>query len=144
MTLKNILVPIDFSETSDQALAYAQDLAAQFEATLHLLHVVRDPFDAWATGVMGDGPGPLTREVERGAAQRLDQLVAGDHRQHAITRIGQPHAEILEYVRTHSVDLIVMGTHGFGGIEHLVLGSVAEKVVRAATCPVLTVRSAVV
>ena len=71
---------------------------------------------------------------------RLDGLLVAESGERMITRIGQPHDEILGYAKTHDIDLIVMGTHGYGRIEHLVLGSVAERVVRAAPCPVMTVR----
>ena len=138
MALRNILAPIDFSEPSNRALAYARALANKYGAALYLLHVVRDTRDAPGTDT--DRSRSLADEIERAARDRLDGLLAGERGERMITRIGQPHDEILGYARTHDIDLIVMGTHGYSGIEHMVLGSVAERVVRSAPCPVMTVR----
>ncbi len=140
MTLENILVPVDFSDTSDEALAYARDLARSFDAALHLFHVVRDLSDAWSVELAGAALGGFPDTFLRAAQERLDALDAGGLRHDTITRVGQPHHEIIEYASTHNIDLIVMGTHGYGPVEHMLLGSVAEKVVRSAPCPVLTVR----
>lgn len=142
MTLDNILVPIDFSATSDEALAYARDLGRSFDAALHFIHVVHDLSDAWSVGLAGAAPGGFPDTFLRAAQQRLDALDAGGLRHDTITRVGQPHHEIVRYANTHNIDLIVMGTHGYGPVEHMLLGSVAERVVRSAPCPVLTVRRA--
>ncbi len=138
MALRNILAPIDFSAPSTRALAYARVLANKYDAALFLLHVVRDTCDAWGTDA--DRLRSLADEIERASRDRLEELLVAGSGEHLITRIGQPHDEILGYAKTHDIDLIVMGTHGYGGIEHMVLGSVAERVVRAAPCPVMTVR----
>ncbi len=138
MVFRNILAPIDFSEPSTRALACARVLANKYKAALFLLHVVRDTRDVWGTDA--DRFRSLADEIERAARDRLDGLLVAESGERMITRIGQPHDEILGYAKTHDIDLIVMGTHGYGRIEHLVLGSVAERVVRAAPCPVMTVR----
>ena len=138
----NILVPIDFSDMSDEALAYARDLAKPFNAALHLFRVVRDLSDAWPVELAGAALGGFPDNFLRAAQQRVDRLDAGNLRHDTITRVGQPHREILQYAKTHNIDLIVMATHGHGPVEHMLLGSVAEKVVRSAVCPVLTVRHA--
>lgn len=140
MTFRNLLVPVDFSEPSGRALAYARSLAAQFDATVHLLHVVPNVPDEWLARLTNTFPASVMESVERMCQLHLDDLAADEQIQHASMRVGRPHTEIVEYAKTHNIDLIVMGSHGRSGIAHAVLGSVAEKVVREATCPVLTVR----
>ena len=84
--------------------------------------------------------GNLMETWESDAQKRLDGLDLGDVGGKRVTKVGQPHAEIIHHANSQNVDLIVIGTHGRGAIEHMLLGSVAEKVVRTAPCPVLTVR----
>ena len=140
-TPKNILVPVDFSETSDRALEYAQTLAQPFGARVHVLHVIPDPHSqAWSIEATGMSLGSLMETWESDAQQRLDGLDLGDLGGQRVTKVGQPHTEIIRYAGSQNADLIVIGTHGRGGIEHMLLGSVAEKVVRTAPCPVVTVR----
>ena len=143
MTLKNILVPVDFSDTSDRAVAYAQALAKPFGAKLHLLHVVPDPHsEAWSIEATGVNLGGLMETWEADAQKRLDEVDVGDTPHDTLTKVGHPYKEILRYVEAHDIDLIVMGTHGRGALEHMLLGSVAEKIVRTSPCPVTTVRAA--
>jgi nucleotide-binding universal stress UspA family protein len=141
---KRILVPLDFSEPSRHALAYAVVLAKPFAAALDLLHVVPNPFIAHPGGGDAPLPRPLLDELQQDARQRLDQALPSDDRDalgtRSVVRVGDPLVEITEYARLEQVDLIVMGTHGRIGIPHLLLGSVAERVVRTAPCPVLIVR----
>ena len=144
MTLTRILVPVDFSETSAAALKYAVALADAFQARLHLLHVVEDPVErGWAAELaMVTSP-----EFERGAREHSDaelaQLLTQPERERygaaLVTEIGRPFANIVKYARREDIDLIVMGTHGRGRMAHLIIGSVAENVVRKAPCPVLTI-----
>lgn len=142
-TPKNILVPVDFSETSDRALGYAQALAEAFGARIHVLHVIPDPHSqAWSIEATGMSLGSLMETWESDAQKRLDGLELGDVGGERVTKVGQPHNEIIRYAESKKSDLIVIGTHGRGAIEHMLLGSVAEKVVRTAPCPVLTVRQA--
>jgi nucleotide-binding universal stress UspA family protein len=144
--VKNVLVATDFSEPSEIALNYGRELARLFNATLHLLHVADSRYlqyvgDAY-TGVLPE----LQDEIESAARTQLDGLLtAGDRSAlHAksVMLIGMsPSRVIADYSREHAIDLIVMGTHGRGAIGHMLIGSVAERVVRTAPCPVLTVHS---
>jgi nucleotide-binding universal stress UspA family protein len=141
IAVKNILLPVDFSEPSLKATEYAVTLAHRFGAALHLLHVIEDPvvylpmFESY--------PLPTREQFETYAQVRLDNWIVepdgeGLHIE-AHWRHGAPHAEIIDYAGDSQIDLIIMGTHGRGVAAHLLLGSVAEKVVRKAGCPVLTV-----
>jgi len=140
-----ILVPTDFSPPSDAALEYARAVAARFGASLHLLHVVEDPYrSAYAAEVYVPEVEGLRDDLIADARARLkDQLCSGDVANLDATTdavIGTPAWSVVEYATGHDIDLIIMGTHGRGGMSHLLMGSVAEKVVRTAPCPVLTVR----
>ena len=143
INLKRILVPSDFSECSDAAVRYGLELARKFGATLHLLHVVQDPAtQPWAAEGFAV---PLLEAVEqwqKDAKVRLTNSIPPEDRRNAIvtSTIASPFSEILRYAAENEIDLIVMGTHGRGGVSHMLLGSIAEKVVRRAPCPVLTVR----
>jgi universal stress protein A len=141
-----ILVPTDFGPPSDAALATAKALAAQFGASIHLIHILHDPYAAatYASDVYGYLPSGLKESWRRDAQAHLDALLTpAEQTQFHVTRLvmfGSPATAIVEYARQNGVNLIVMGTHGRGGVAHLLLGSVAERVVRTADCPVLTVR----
>jgi nucleotide-binding universal stress UspA family protein len=140
ITLKNILVPHDFSETSAAAMQYAVELARTFGAKLHLVHVSEKARFEMAT----EFPLGLDMSLEDAIRERLLKIMAtGEHRElnpSFQVLSGAPAAEIVRYAKDHAMDLIVMGTHGRGVVAHAVMGSVAEKVVRHAPCPVLTVR----
>lgn len=141
---KRILVPTDFSETSNVALKYAMSLAHAFSASLHVLHVVKKA--AFETpGATGDWTPPLglLEELQGGALDELRKVVEREAPQayaEPIVRTGSPFVEIVQCAKEMKIDLIVMGTHGRGPVAHMLMGSVAEKVVRKAPCPVLTVR----
>lgn len=143
ITIKTILVPTDFSECSDVAVKYGRAMADTFGASLHLLHVVQDPYtQPWAAEAF---PAPLGDMLEQWQAQaraRLQELMPEGERADVMVavQVGSPFHEIVRYAEEQAVDLIVIGTHGRGPIGHMLLGSVAEKVVRRAPCPVLTVR----
>ncbi len=142
-----ILVPIDFSAPSDAALEYARTVATRFGASLHLLHVAEDPYRAlYSAEVYVPEVEGLRDEILADATSRLkNRLQSSDIRELNATAeavIGTPAGAIVEYAGAHEIDLIVMGTHGRGGMSHLLMGSVAERVVRTAPCPVLTVRQA--
>lgn len=141
-----ILVPVDFNAPSDGALDYARALAARFEASLHLLHVVEDPYRAvYAAEVYVPELEGLRDDLIADATGRLKDRLRPSDLEHLTTVdavIGTPAWSIVEYAAAHDINLIVMGTHGRGGMSHLLMGSVAEKVIRMATCPVLTVRQA--
>jgi nucleotide-binding universal stress UspA family protein len=146
--LTRILVPTDFSPPSVAALATAKELAARFGASIHLLHVLDDPYATagFAAEVYGSVPPGLKESWQRAAETQM--LVAFPARERepfratADVAFGSPARTIVEYADGNGFDLIVMGTHGRGGVAHLLLGSVAERVVRTARCPVLTVRDA--
>lgn len=143
--LKTILVPTDFSEPSEKALDYARALAGLLGGSLHVLHVVEVPFvHGWAVeGYVAALP-DFREELLRRAREEMEKLFAADERKtlrvELVGRAGNPFTEIIRYAKEKQIDLIVMGTHGHGRMAQLLLGSVAEKVVRAAPCPVLTVR----
>ena len=145
MTVSKVLVPVDFSEHSKRALDSARTIAEKFGASLHLLTVIPDPFILPDPGswYMPLPPGYIDG-LRQDAESHLRELLTPDDqsRFHATLTValGDPYAEILDYVKRMSIDLIVMGTHGRGGVARAFLGSVAEKVVRTAPCPVLTVR----
>jgi nucleotide-binding universal stress UspA family protein len=134
---KKILVPIDFSEPSDAALLYARNLAKAFGAQLHVLHVMENQFLRATFN--------STAAVELGMANRVAERLSPEDRTmlravSAVRMSDDPYDEILRYAENEDIDLIVMGTHGRSGVARLLMGSVAEKVVRTARCPVLTVR----
>jgi universal stress protein A len=135
--LEQILVPIDFGEASAVALDYACALARTFGASLHLLHVMENPFLR---------PTAIDPSVLKAAAvAHLGERLTGDdcaalHANAVLETSDNPSEEIVKYARAHAIDLTVMGTHGRGAMAHLLVGSVAERVVRTAPCPVLTVR----
>jgi nucleotide-binding universal stress UspA family protein len=146
--ITRILVPTDFSATSDAALTYAKRLAEQFEASLHLLHAFEDPFirAAFAAEVYASVPLDVRQQLRCEAEAHLDDRLTADERLRfrATTEIvsGTATKAIVQYAGAVGADLIVMGTHGRGGMAHLLLGSVAERVVRTAPCSVLTLRDA--
>jgi nucleotide-binding universal stress UspA family protein len=147
LTLKTVLVPTDFSEASESALRYGKAMAEAFGASLHVVHVMEDLLaHAWAAEVYVSSMPQLRDEIEKESRQRLGALLTDAERKtfRAETALlaGNPFLEIIRYAKAHEVDLIVMGTHGRGPIAHMLLGSVAEKVVRKSPCPVLTVREA--
>jgi nucleotide-binding universal stress UspA family protein len=133
-----ILVPTDFSAPSEAAFAYGRKMADQFDAALHLLHIAENPF---LRAAVGD-----RRSHEEAPMHWLeDRLTDAERRRGAVAIVEQsdaPASEILRYAKSANIDLIVIGTHGRTGLARVVLGSVAEAVVRAAPCPVLTVHSA--
>lgn len=145
--ITRILVPTDFSDASDAALAYARGVSRQFSASIHLLHVFDDPFASGTFVADGIGlmPVELRESLFKEARDRLaDRLAA--HAQSvpgssSALVVGPAARRIVEYADENEMDLIVMGTHGRGGLAHALLGSVAERVVRTARCPVLTTRS---
>src|SRR5262245_28532006 len=143
--LKQILVPTDFSKHSQVALTYSSAFAEKFGAEMHLLHVVQD-LALFIPDMVTVTP-PLAPNVEQlTAAVRaaFDRLVAENQlaRFKVVREVreGAPFYEIIRYAKEKDVDLIIMGTHGHSGLVHVLMGSVAEKVVRKAPCPVLTVR----
>jgi nucleotide-binding universal stress UspA family protein len=144
IALKTVLVPVDFSETSDVALRYGKEMARAFGAALHVLHVVQEPYSQpWAVEAYGFSLAALQEDWIRDAKRRLDEIIPDADRKtlraETATVLGHPVTEVLRYAADRKVDLIVMGTHGRGPLGHMIMGSVAERVVRRSPCPVLTV-----
>ncbi len=144
VTLSRILMPTDFSDPSDVALTYATALAGAFGASVHLLHVVDASIEqelAARQAFVADAD--LSEAARTRAGEELAQLLTRPDRERlrvtCATVTGTPPAAIVDYARREGIDLIVMGTHGRGGVARLLIGSVAENVVRMAPCPVLTV-----
>ena len=143
--IKRMLIPTDFSPASEIAFNYAIDLAVRQGASVHLLHVIDDGSfaTAYPDGFYVELPG-LRAQLMDEATRRLDGLsalcAAAGLAATIEVAVGRPAPVITETAKSRGTDLIVMGTHGRSGFAHLVLGSVAERVVRIAPCAVLTVR----
>ena len=143
---KNILVATDFSDCSTAALDYGRAMARVFKARLHLLHVVEVfVIDSAAFGSAAAVLPSLQSALEKSAEETLKKLMTPEDRSElkavAVLRsVDTPAHAIVDYARDEKIDLIVVGTHGRKGLSHVLIGSVAEKVVRLAPCPVLTVR----
>jgi universal stress protein A len=144
MDIRHILAPTDFSEYSKKAISDALELAQTFGAKLSLLHVVElppYPIEGFVPPTMG---ADLLGDLERQASAELAQVLPdAQEAKVEVTRavaIGSPSQKIVETAEAEHVDLIVMATHGRTGLSHLLIGSVAERVVRTAPCPVLTIR----
>jgi nucleotide-binding universal stress UspA family protein len=142
--IRTILVPIDFSIHSKNALKYAIPMAEQFGARLHLVYVVEPtiyPADLGFGQVVLPG---VEDELREKGAEELQGLIeteiAGKVEASSAVRTGNPHHEILSEAEEKGVDLIVVATHGHSGVEHMLFGSTADRIVRHARCPVLTVR----
>ena len=143
MTVQHFLVPIDFSLYAEQALDYAITLAQKLQAHVTLLHVIHPPLVAGAD--MGVWPSrafldELEAAIRRDMEGYLAHVTAAGLEGEMAVVHGIPFHEILETAKKRQVDLIIMGTHGRTGLPHVLLGSVAEKVVRLASCPVLIAR----
>ena len=144
--LKKILVPTDFGEAADAALNYARAFARNFGASIDVLHVVEDVSARLLAGEMYVAvPQRLQQDVEDAARKQLgERLIDNDPQPLPVQRVvvasNAPAASIVNYAKETGIDLIVMGTHGRGPMAHLLMGSVAERVVRLAPCPVLVVR----
>lgn len=146
VSVMRILNPTDLSKYSAQATNYACTFVEKFNADLHLLHVDEELVAALPDAVVErfSQLENYQEGLELPALELLSKVLdpewaAGRHVTIA-TRSGSPFAQILAYAKEHDIDLIVMGTHGRSGLSHALIGSLAEKVVRKAPCPVLTVR----
>ena len=146
IAITNILVATDFSEASDKALSYGKELARKFSARLHVIHVVGvvTPDMTGAAGYVPD-LGSVQTDLEETADRQLAALVSDEDRQGLKAKIwrttsNSPASAITAYAKDETIDLVVMGTHGRSAVARWILGSVADKVVRTAPCPVLTVR----
>jgi nucleotide-binding universal stress UspA family protein len=144
MQIRTILVPIDFSPNADVAMAWAIDLAGRYGASLTVAHVAQPvAWPASPDGMMftpADALATTRRELGESLDRTRVSIEASGIKAESALLDGIPAAEIAGLARRTGVDLIVMGTHGRTGIKHALLGSVSEKVLRTAPCPVLTVR----
>jgi nucleotide-binding universal stress UspA family protein len=140
--LHHVLVATDFGDASDAALSYGRALARTFGAKLHLLHVTENVYlkavgtDSYSV-VFPELQRDVDDEARRQLRSRMDQDTPTTI---ALLTSNSPAPTIVDYAKTHQIDLIVVGTHGRGAVAQLLMGSVAERVVRTAPCPVLTVR----
>lgn len=143
ITLQKILVPTDFSDFSQQALEFALSLAEQFRAKLYVMHVWEM---AMTSSLLPPEPYPesILTEQQKATAEHLakvtNELTTSGFDAEPVFVFGKPYMEIVRIAADLDVDLIVLASHGRSGISHLLLGSVAEKVVRLAPCPVFTVK----
>ena len=142
---KRICCPIDFSDASRAAMEVAADLAKRFGAELVLLHAYPVPGYTFPDGSVVASPKMMQERADQ-AERHLEEWrieaerLVGAPRVSAASAVGEPAAEILEVAKRRGADLVVVGTHGRTGLEHALMGSIAERVVRRAHCPVLTVR----
>jgi universal stress protein A len=140
---KKILCPIDFSEFTDEILEYALDITKKYGAELHLIHIIPNlnyftPYESFFTP---ENIIVVEKNMEDEVNKDFDAIIKKiDIPVKKVIRTGAAFVEIIDYVKTESIDLIIMGTHGRTGLEHILIGSVAERVIRKAPCPVLTVR----
>jgi nucleotide-binding universal stress UspA family protein len=146
IAIRQILVATDFGPASDNALRYGQALAREFSARLHVLHAAPNVF---ATSMDGYGyaaiPPEVQEDLEKAAQRQMAERVTDEDRRDlqaktAIVVSNSPATAIVDYATQHAIELIIVGTHGRGAVAHVFLGNVAERVVRSAPCPVLTVR----
>lgn len=139
INLTRVLVAVDFSSTSDKAFDYALEFARALEADVLAVHVVEDPILYAPTTDVS-----YRADFEQMVQRKFDSLI--EHRNceglsiQTMIHAGTPFYEIIQLARTEDCELIIMGTHGHGPLQHVLMGSVAEKVVRKAKCPVLVVR----
>ena len=148
--IKKILVPTDFSEASKAALRYACDLATATKASLCILHAFEDSYPVGGCPEHCSLPQDYFEQFERSARRTLDAFMEAviapeegkQHRVRLVVRRGKAAPEILRYLHEHDdIDLVVMATHGRGGVARLMMGSVADTLTREAPCPVLTIRT---
>jgi nucleotide-binding universal stress UspA family protein len=146
ISIKEILVATDFGPAADNALRYGETLAREFGARLHVLHVIPNvnapSLDGYGYAAI---PEYVQEDIEAAARRQIRERVSAEDRQElqaktTLVTHNSPAVAITDYAKQHAIDLIVLGTHGRGAVVHMLLGNVAERVVRIAPCPVLTVR----
>jgi nucleotide-binding universal stress UspA family protein len=146
INLKRILVPTDFSESANHALAYGISFAREYEAELVLLHVIETLSVGYASDLFPVPMAEVLEEITAYARGELAKLAeqAGERGVTArqVVVQGKPATEVIRYAKEQAIDMIVLGTHGRGVLDHALFGSTTERVVRKAPCPVLTCRVA--
>ncbi len=144
--IKRILVPVDFSTASLRAIDYAIEIGRRFKPEFVVLYVLEPIYYPAPADLYGAGydMSPVYREIERAGRTHLARIVAAFQKKHlpvrALLQVGTAYDVIVETAKKLKADVIIMSTHGRTGLSHALMGSVAEKVVRSAACPVLTVR----
>ena len=140
---RNILVPSDFSENVEKALACARAFAREYNATIHIVHVIEPVMYPVHWGLIESGYGELIQELIQSAEKELarlsDRLIAEKIGVRTMVLEGYAHREILQYAENSSIDLICIAMHSRSGFERFLIGSTTERVVRRSRCPVLTV-----
>lgn len=140
VSLRRILVPVDFSDCSRKALRYASAFAKQFQAELTLLHVLEaPPTQVWVIESVFSGAGG-PRELVAEELSAWQEEIDGGIATKAVLREGVADQQILQAIEDNNIDLVILGTRGRSGLAHLFLGSTAERILRHASCPVLLVR----
>ncbi|HOJ18214.1 MAG TPA: universal stress protein [Ignavibacteriaceae bacterium] len=147
MTIKKILVPIDFSESSIVSLRYALEFIRLFQAKLCIIYVL-EPVVYPPDFSLGQISLPsVDLEMDKRAREELQKIAKNEIPEgieyELIIKSGKPFVEIIEAAQNMDIDLIIIATHGHSGVEHILFGSTAEKVVRKAPCPVLSVRKSI-
>lgn len=145
--LKKILCPVDFSKYSLEALQYATHMVLQNNATLYLVHIVDSRVYDYGGPIYGQETSVMKTAIDQSTKEQLENkllaVVPKETKNNVkiIILFGVPFVEIIKTAKDNDIDLIVIGTHGRTGLAHMLIGSVAEKVVRKSPCPVLTVKS---
>lgn len=146
MASNNVIVfPTDFSPRSKSAISWVRQMAEQLKAEVHCIYVVEEP-QIYATLDMGPVPIPSIEELSTSARTRLDAFVRDSITAQGMTAssavlVGRPADEIVSYAGSHNAKMVIMTTHGYSGVKHLLLGSTTEAVLRHAACPVLSIRT---
>lgn len=145
MKVERILFPTDFSEGSSHALPYAVDLAKHYDAKLSILHVVYDITQATGVHIPHISTDEVFKELNEWAMNEMESCCIEEIRglpnvERKVVK-GIPYEEILNFAEEEEIDIIVMGTYGRVGLQRLIFGNTAERVVRRAPCPVMTVRT---
>jgi universal stress protein A len=146
MAGNNVIVfPTDFSPRSKSAISWVRQMAEQLKAEVHCIYVVEEP-QIYATLDMGPVPIPSIEELSTSARTRLDAFVRDSITAQGMTAssavlVGRPADEIVSYAGSHNAKMVIMTTHGYSGVKHLLLGSTTEAVLRHAACPVLSIRT---
>ncbi len=141
---KTILFAVDFSQSSDYAFQFALSLAKKYDARLLIIHVINEPVDLRGFYVPHISFEKLEKEIEEGAQKMMEKFCRTQIKDYSNYESfivpGIPYDEIIKKAQEQSADLILMGTHGRTGLDHVLFGSTAEKVVRKSPVPVMTVR----
>lgn len=145
LQINKILVPVDFSDYSRPALLYSSELAEVFGAELILIHII-EPVIYPPDFSMGQiALPPFTIDIDTAATEELEKLIKnelpGTIKAKILVRTGKPFVEIVDAAAEENIDLIIISSHGRTGVEHILFGSTADKVVQKAPCPVLTLRA---